>query len=312
MTNKNKYKGVVVPAVTPLTKSYKLDHSAIEKMFNHFHQHHAMPFINGTTGESASLTLNLKKEYIKAAGKLKLAGDVLYAGISANSLEESIELAKTSFDAGVDAVAATLPSYYHLSTDQMRKYFEHLAEEVPGPVIIYNIPVTTHMSIPLDVIDELSFHEKFIGTKDSERSEARLNKSLELWAGREDFCHFMGWAGKSAEALIGGSDGLIPSTGNVCPGIYDDMVKAVHEGDHDKAFRLQKLSDALGDVYQKEKLLGESLWALKVLMQELYLCKEYVMPPLHPLSAAEKNSLLKNFHEIIDRENLMIKTDTNV
>src|SRR5471030_2533298 len=117
MTNKEKYNGVVVPAVTPLTKNYKLDHTAVAKMFDHFHKHHAMPFIGGTTGESASLPLNLKKEYINAAGKLKFAGDILYAGISANSLEESIELAKASFDAGVDAVAATLPSYYHLSTD---------------------------------------------------------------------------------------------------------------------------------------------------------------------------------------------------
>ncbi len=312
MTNKNKYKGVVVPAVTPLTKEYKLDHGAIEKMFNHFRKHNAMPFINGTTGESASLTVKLKKEYVQVAGKLKAPGDVLYAGISANSLEIAIELAKVSFDAGVDAVAATLPSYYKLSVDQMRKYFEQLAEQVPGPIIIYNIPVTTHMSIPLELIEELSHNEKFIGTKDSERSEERLKRSLELWADRDDFCHFMGWAGKSAEALINGSDGLIPSTGNICPGIYDDMIKAVHSGDHDKAFRLQKLSDALGDVYQSDKLLGESLWALKVLMQELYLCNEYVMPPLHPLFDEVKNKLISDFHLLTDRENLMIKTDTNV
>ncbi|MDB4919541.1 dihydrodipicolinate synthase family protein [Mucilaginibacter sp.] len=312
MNNKIKYKGVVVPVVTPLTVDFKLDEPAIEKMFNHFHKHHAMPFINGTTGESASLNLNLKKDYIKAAGKFKIAGDVLYAGISSNCLEESIELAKTSFDSGVDAVAATLPSHYHLSTDQMRKYFEQLAEQVPGPVIIYNIPVTTHMSIPLEVIDELSRDERFIGTKDSERNEERLQQSLELWSGREDFCHFMGWAGKSAEALINGSDGLIPSTGNICPGIYDDMIKAIYAGDHDEAFRLQKLSDALGNVYQNGKLLGESLWALKVLMQELYLCNEYIMPPLRALSAADKNKLIKNFHQIVDQGNLIIKTDTNV
>jgi dihydrodipicolinate synthase/N-acetylneuraminate lyase len=308
---KNKYSGTVIPAVTPLNKDLKLDHGALEKMFNHFHNHNTMAFINGTTGESASFTVNFKKEYIKAAGKLKKAGDVLYAGISANCLEESVELAKVSFDSGVDAVAATLPSYYDLSTDQMKEYFEQLAEQINGPLIIYNIPVTTHMSIPLKVIDELSWHENIVGTKDSERSEERLMKSLELWGNREDFSHFMGWAGKSADALINGSDGLIPSTGNICPGIYDDMIKAVQAGDHEKAFRLQKLSDDLGGVYQKGKLLGESLWGLKVLMKELYLCEEHVMPPLHALSAEERKNLITNFHEVIDQENLMIKTNTN-
>jgi dihydrodipicolinate synthase/N-acetylneuraminate lyase len=308
---KNKYSGTVIPAVTPLNKDLKLDHGALEKMFNHFHNHNTMAFINGTTGESASFTVNFKKEYIKAAGKLKKAGDVLYAGISANCLEESVELAKVSFDSGVDAVAATLPSYYNLSVDQMKEYFEQLAEQVKGPLIIYNIPITTHMSIPLEVVNELSWHENIVGTKDSERSEERLMKSLELWSNREDFSHFMGWAGKSADALINGSDGLIPSTGNIYPGIYDDMIKAVQEGDHEKAFRLQKLSDALGGVYQKGKLLGESLWGLKVLMKELYLCEEHVMPPLHALSAEERKSLITNFHEVIDQENLMIKTKTN-
>ncbi|MGZ3755074.1 MAG: dihydrodipicolinate synthase family protein [Mucilaginibacter sp.] len=312
MTNKQKYKGTVVPAVTPLTKDFKLDIGALEKMFYHFHNSNAMAFINGTTGESASLDFDLRKEYIKIAGKLKLSGDILYAGISSNSFEESVELAKISFGSGVDAVAASLPSYYTLSESQIRKYFEQLAEQVPGPLIIYNIPVTTNMSIPLSIIDDLSKHDNIIGTKDSERSEERLQQSLELWAHREDFCHFMGWAGKSAEALIQGSDGIIPSTGNVCPGIYNDMFKAVKDGDHHKALKLQRISDQLGDVYQKGKLLGESLWGLKVLMQEAYLCDDYVMPPLQPLSAAEKNELIQNFRAVIERENLSIKTNTNV
>jgi dihydrodipicolinate synthase/N-acetylneuraminate lyase len=312
MNNKNKYKGIVVPAITPLTKNLKLDYAALDKMFYHFHKHHVMPFINGTTGESTLLPLGLKKDFIKAACKLKSTGDLLYAGISANCFEDSVELAKIGFDTGVDIVAATLPSYYTLSEDQMRKYFEQLAEELPGPIIIYNIPATTGMSIPLNVIDELSRHEKIIGTKDSERNEERLNESLKLWAGREDFCHFLGWAAKSAEALINGSDGLVPSTGNLYPGLYDEMYKAVQVKDYEKALQLQKLSDAVGEIYQKGKLLGESLWALKVLMHELDICQEYVMPPLHALPEEEKNKILKSFRQIIEQENLTIKTNTNV
>ena len=171
MNNKQKFKGIVVPAVTPLTKDFKLDITALEKMFHNFHRHNVMPFINGTTGESASLPFKLKKDYITAASKIKHPGDMLYLGISANCLEESVTLAKIGFDNGVDAVAATLPSYYNLSDSQMIRYFEQLAEQVPGPIIIYNIPVTTRMSIPLYVIDELSVHERIIGTKDSERSD---------------------------------------------------------------------------------------------------------------------------------------------
>jgi len=312
MNNKQKYKGIVVPAVTPLTKDFKLDLMALEKMFHNFHKHNVMPFINGTTGESTSLPFELKKKYVIAASKLKQPGDVLYFGISSNCLEESVTLAKIGFDHGVDAVAATLPSYYNLSDHQMIRYFEQLAEQVPGPVIIYNIPVTTRMSIPLKVIDELSTHERIIGTKDSERSDERLKDSLKLWADREDFCHFLGWAPKSTEALIDGSDGLIPSTGNICPHIYDELYKAVKTGDHERAHKFQKLSDMMGDVYQKGKLLGESLWALKVCMQEIGLCEEFVMPPLYPLNDEEKNKVLKHFRHNMEKENLLSKPGINV
>lgn len=312
MTNKEKYKGIVVPAVTPITSNLKLDHVAVEKIFNYFHENQVMPFINGTTGESALLPYSLKKEFIKVAVKLKAPGDILYAGISASCFQDSVEQAKLYFDEGIDVVAATLPAYYILSADQMKKYFEQLAEQVPGPVIVYNIPATTGMSIPLKIIDELSFHKNIVGTKDSERSEARLKESHGLWSSREDFCHFLGWANKSAEALIKGSDGLVPSTGNLYPGIYSEMYKAVKAGDHEKALQLQKVSDLLGDVYQKGKLLGESLWALKVLMYELGLCEEHVMPPLYSLSQEEKNILLKNFRHIIQQENLLQKNSANV
>lgn len=304
MTNKDKYKGIVIPAVTPLTKDFKLDHAALEKMFDHFHKYRAMPFISGTTGESASLSMGLKKDYIKAASRLKQKEDILYAGISANCFEESVELAKIGFDLGVDVVAATLPSYYILSDYQIMRYFEQLADEIPGPIVIYNIPATTHMSIPLQLIDELSRHEKIIGTKDSERSEKRLNESLELWASRTDFCHFLGWAPKSAEALIGGSSGLIPSSANLFPGIYADMYRAATHGDHETAFRLQKISDLVGNFYQKGKSLGESLWVLKLLMKELNLCDTFVAPPLCPLPEDEEIKLLKAFRQFSYQESL--------
>ena len=302
--NNKKYSGVVVPAVTPLTSNYQLDYEAVEKMFDRFYQNKVMPFIIGTTGESASLPYSLKQEYIKAAAKLKAKETILYAGISSNCLQESIELAKEAFDAGVDVVAATLPSYYAFSESQMKQYFEQLAEQVPAPVIIYNIPATTHMSIPLKVIDELSYHENIVGTKDSERSEERLQQSLSLWSKREDFSHFLGWAAKSVEALINGSDGLIPSTGNLFPYIYNEMVKAVERGDNEEAYRFQKLSDVLGDLYQKGRLLGESLWALKVLMREEGLCQSYIMPPLQSLSMEEESKLISVFKKTI------IKQDT--
>jgi dihydrodipicolinate synthase/N-acetylneuraminate lyase len=299
MDNNKKYKGIIVPAVTPLTASYAIDEMAVEKIFNNFYAHNISPFILGTTGESASLSIEIKKEYLKAAAKNKKANTVLYAGISSNIIAESIEFAKCCADNGVDAVAATLPSYYTLAEEQMKKYFEELANGIPLPLIIYNIPATTHMSIPLALIDELSHHPNIVATKDSERSDERLQQSLALWKDRNDFGHFLGWAAKSANALISGSDGLIPSTGNLFPEIYSAMLKAVYEGNNAKAYQMQALSDEYGNLYQTEKTLGESLWALKLLMKEKGLCEAIVMPPLRAMNVEEEIKLKNAFAQII-------------
>jgi dihydrodipicolinate synthase/N-acetylneuraminate lyase len=304
MRKNKKYHGVIVPAVTPLTADHKLDEEAVEKIVDSFYQYNISPFILGTTGESASLPLNVKQAYVKKTAAIKKSNTVLYAGISSNCFNESVDFAKFCFDNSVDAVAATLPSYYSLSESQMKKYFIDLANAVKAPVIIYNIPATTHMSIPLTLIDELSHHPHIVATKDSERSEERLQQSLALWKGRKDFGHFLGWAARSADALIGGSDGLIPSTANLVPGIYAAMIKAVDEGDHQKAYEMQKLSDVYGNLYQGGKTLGESLRALKLLMKEKGLCEAIVMPPLQPLSAEEEHKLKNGLKELNNENNL--------
>ncbi|WP_460948940.1 dihydrodipicolinate synthase family protein [Spirosoma daeguense] len=303
---KKKYRGVVVPLVTPLTETYRLDVGAVEKMVANLQSNEAQPFVLGTTGEATSLPLAVKKAYVKETARLKTANTVLYAGISSNCLEESVDFANYCFDVGVDAVCATLPSYYTLSESQMHRYFEQLADKLNGPLIIYNILATTRMSIPIPLIDELSYHPTIVGVKDSERSTDRLTESLALWANRPDFSHFMGWAACSAQALLEGSDGLVPSTGNLFPGIYRDMVKAVEEGDTEKAFFYQNQSDVFGSVYQSGRTLGESLWALKVLMQEHGLCGPTMMPPLQMLSDEEEIQLKANFAEALQKEEIQL------
>jgi 4-hydroxy-tetrahydrodipicolinate synthase len=209
-------------------------------------------------------------------------------------------LAKCSFDNGADVVVATLPSYYALAETGMLKYIEQLAEAVNGPLMVYNIPSTTHMSIPLAVVDQLSHHPNIVGLKDSERSEERLKQSIELWKDRKDFSHLLGWAAKSADALLMGSDGLVPSTGNFEAKLYVDLFKAAREGDSNKAYELQKLSDVLGNLYQQGRTLGESLWALKFLMKEIGLCEPNVMPPIYPQSKEEETKLIEGLRSYLN------------
>jgi dihydrodipicolinate synthase/N-acetylneuraminate lyase len=302
MSIQKKYKGVVIPAVTPLKEDLSLDKEAVENIMLIFRSNKVIPFILGTTGESASFSHKFKLDLIQTAGKIKRPDMELYTGISSNCLEESIDLAHAGFDAGANVVVATLPSYYALSTRQMKKYFGQLADKVPGPLMIYNIPATTHMSIPLEVIDALSHHENIVGVKDSERSDERLKASLALWSQREDFSYFLGWAARSAEALMNGADGIVPSTGNFEPKLYNDLYDAAAAGDAARAMACQEWSDKKGNAYQQGRLLGESLAALKLIMQQNNFCKKYVMPPLQQLTPEEEQKVLEAYREACNNQ----------
>src|SRR6185437_13519228 len=220
-----KYQGVVVPAITPLNADLTLDTAAVEKLFAFFRKYGAHPFILGTTGEFPSLPGDLKLQYI--------------------CLADTLEHARIALGEGADVLVCNLPSYYQLAETQILNYFETLAEKIAGPWMIYNIPSTTHHSIPLPLVDKLSHHPNIVGLKDSERNEERLVTALQMWSGRKDFSHLLGWSARSAFSLLHGGDGLVPSSGNLSPGVYTDMFKAMSAGDIDHLNRLQGLSDQL-------------------------------------------------------------------
>ena len=304
MKVKKKYNGLVVPSITPLTENHKLDHEAIEKIFDNIFNYGGVPFILGTTGESSSLPNDVKLDFIKLAARLKQPHKLLYAGISSNCVAESIEMAKQCADEGVDVAVAHVPTYFTLTEDEIKRYFETLASNIPLPLIVYNIPATTDVSIQLNLLDELSRHENIVGTKDSERNYDRLKLSLGLWAKRQDFSHFLGWGAQSAHALFTGGDGLVPSTGNLFPDIYYKMIVAADNNNEPAALLLQRHSNLIGDLYQGKRLLGGSLAALKSLMQSAGLCQSYMMPPLQQETEAGAAQLQQGLQNIVNRENL--------
>jgi dihydrodipicolinate synthase/N-acetylneuraminate lyase len=288
MKKPKKYSGVVVPMITPFTTNGDIDLSAAGRVVEHVVAGGCSPFVLGTTGESASIPMKGRSEFVRVAIAQTRGRAVAYAGIAGNCFRESVDSAKAYFDLGADCVVANLPSYYPINADQMLAYYEKLADAVGGPLMLYNITITTHMSIPLEVVEKLSHHHNIVGLKDSERNEERMAESLKLWKDRQDFTHVMGCAALSAKALLLGSDGIVPSTGNFVPKMFRQLYDAAVKGDAATAERLQKETDEMAKVYQGTRLLSQSLAALKTMMNELGLCGPAVLLPLVECGEAEK------------------------
>jgi dihydrodipicolinate synthase/N-acetylneuraminate lyase len=132
MKLKKTYNGLVVPSITPLTENHKLDHKAVEKIFDNFSILGGMPFIWAPPARLPRYQPDLKIDFIKLSAKLKQPEKMLYAGISSNCVAESVEMAKRCADEGVDAVVAHLPAYFDLTPHEIKKYFETLADMIPA------------------------------------------------------------------------------------------------------------------------------------------------------------------------------------
>lgn len=278
-----KYHGVVVPMVTPVTKDGNIDNAAVERIIENFAKHNVSALIMGTTGEGNSVSARQGAEMIRTAAKTAAGRIVVYAGLGGTCISEQIEAAKMFIEAGADVIAATLPSYYALTPEQMYTYYKNLADNISVPLMLYNITITTHMSIPLDVIEKLSHHPNIVGLKDSENDIERMEEALKMFADREDFAYFCGCAANSAHALKCGADGIVPSVGNFMPKAYNDLFEAGIKGDEATAERLQQETITVGKINTQGLTLGQSLAGLKVIMKEYGLCETYMLPPLTEL-----------------------------
>ena len=275
-----KYKGVIVPMITPVDESLSIDKEAVSVLINSFVEAGVDPFILGTTGESFSVSEKEKDELVGAAAESLKGRAILYAGISGNCLSESIDNAQRYHELGADVMVAHQPFYFPMNNDQLLKYFETLADSVPCPLILYNNPITTKQSIPLEIVDRLSYHSNIFGFKDSERGIDRLDRAILLWKDREDFSHLLGWAAQSAYALLKGSDGIVPSTGNLIPHLYAELYKNAIEGNESVAFQLQDRTNTISEIYQKDRTINQSIPALKAMLEIDGICKRYALPPM--------------------------------
>ncbi len=286
-----KYRGVVGPMVTPVTEDGMLDVPAVERIIEFFAQNNVAPLLMGTTGEGNSVSASDGLLMVETAVKASKGRILIYAGLTGNCFAEQLRQAEAYTKAGADVIVATLPSYYALTDEQMYGYYKTLADSITGPLMLYNILATTHMTIPVEVVKRLADHPNIVGLKDSERDLERMQQCIAISRDREDFAYFCGWAAQSAYSLSIGGDGIVPSTGNYVPEMFNDLYRAASEGDMTTANRLQDETNEIAKIYQAGRTLGQSLTALKVMMQTKGLCEPWMLMPLTRLSAEEEQSI---------------------
>lgn len=286
---------------TPVTKDGDIDVAAVERIVDNMASHQCAPLIMGTTGEGNSCSIADGVAMVAAAKRAAKGRVTIYVGLPGTCISDQRKAATEFIAAGADVIAATLPSYYALTDEQMEKYYTDLADFLPIPLMLYNITITTHMSIPLEVIERLSHHPNIVGLKDSENNIPRLEECCKLFADREDFAYFCGCAANSCAALKNGGDGIVPSVGNYLPQMYQDLYEAGVKGDFEECERLQQLTIEIGKINTAGLTLGQSLAGLKVIMNMLGLCEPHMLAPLTELTPEQVAKIQADAKPVIEK-----------
>ncbi|MEI6197556.1 MAG: dihydrodipicolinate synthase family protein, partial [Verrucomicrobiota bacterium] len=223
-----KYQGVVVPMVTPITPAGAVDLFAANRIVEHLLQGGVDGvFALGTTGEGASVpqaeALRLVKSVVQQVGERAL----VYAGVNNNCIFDAATTGNQYLSAGADALVLLPPSYFPLQPSELFYSIKQLLDRLEGPAFLYNIPATTHHSIPLDIIEKLLGHPRLVGLKDSENDAQRLEKLVSRFSECPTFSLFIGVGMHMATMLSLGADGIVPSVGNLVPEICTKLTKAI-------------------------------------------------------------------------------------
>ena len=289
-----RFHGVVVPMVTPFAEDETLDEPAVRRILDYLLEGGIRALLLlGTTGEGASMHRDLRRRLMAAAIEHVGGRASIYVNVSNDSLAASIEEARAYAEVGVDAVVAHLPVYYPLEPFAMRGWFERLANDVPLPLFLYNIPMTTGMSIPVDTVVALSEHPNVAGMKDSEYDLKRMETLLVKLGDRADFAYFVGPSGYAKDGLARGASGFVPGVGNLLPDVCQRLMDAAELGDQATAARMQDRMKQIGDTYQAHGSISHAVPLIKAGMSALGLCGPTVLPPLTKAAGTARDAMVE-------------------
>ena len=231
------FKGSGVAIITPF-KNGKINYEKLGQLLEwHISESTDAIIICGTTGESATLSDEEKKQVIKFTIEKVDKRIPVIAGTGSNDTRHSIELSKYAESVGADGLLAVTPYYNKTTQKGLIAHYTAIADSVNIPIIIYNVPGRTGLNILPKTLEELSKHPNIRGVKEASGNIAQVAEIARLC--KDDFYIYSGNDDMVVPLLSLGGAGVISVVANILPKDTHDMVMSYLEGDLEKALNLQ-------------------------------------------------------------------------
>jgi 4-hydroxy-tetrahydrodipicolinate synthase len=239
--------GAIVAIVTPF-KNGKVDEEALRKLIEEQIAAGTDGIAPcGTTGESTTLSHVEHDRVIEMTVDAVRKRVPVIAGTGSNSTAEAIRLTRHAWEAGADGALIVCPYYNRPTQEGLYHHYRTIAEEVPIPIIIYNIAGRTAVNLQTETLARLAKIKNIVGVKEASGSLKQMSDVIQFCG--PDFDVLSGDDIFTLALMAIGGKGVISVISNVVPADMAGLVDAFNAGDLKKAralhYKMSPLIDAL-------------------------------------------------------------------
>lgn len=293
------FHGSLVAIVTPMHADGAIDYPNFEKLIAwHCKEGTDGIVILGTTGESATIEKNERADILRSVmtwvnGKLPVI-----VGSGANSTAHAIALTQHAMEMGADAALIVTPYYNKPTQEGLFQHYRAIAQAVPIPQILYNVPGRTACDLLPETMARLSAFSNIVGVKEATGDLARL-PLLKKLCPEMDF--YSGDDFTAMEFMLNGGQGVISVAANVAPAMMHALCDAALSGDRKTAEKYDRLLAPLYKALFFESNPIPTKWALS----QMGFIESGIRLPLTALDAmhhvAMKNTLRDCLIKLLSR-----------
>jgi 4-hydroxy-tetrahydrodipicolinate synthase len=296
------FSGTFTALVTPF-RNGEVDVEALEGMVEFQIGHGVSGLVPcGTTGETPAMSEDEDRLVVETVVRVASGRVPIIAGTGSNSTDMAIKYTKMAQEEGADGSLQVAPYYNKPTQEGLYRHFAAIAESTELPLVLYNIPGRTGVTISAETMARLAEIPNIVGVKDSTLSMNMISDVIRLCG--EEFDVLSGDDPMTLPLVALGGRGVISVASNVAPGAVSDMVRAVLEGDWERGrelhYELLPLFRAL--------FVETNPIPVKTAASLLGLCSDEMRLPLVPMEGEN----LRALQETLDRSAHLLPTPEEV
>lgn len=290
------FQGSMVALITPFDTEGHFDEASYRQLIDFQIENGTDVIVPcGTTGESTTLSHEEHDRVIRTCIEQVNKRIPVLAGTGSNSTSEALELSKHAYEAGADGLLLVAPYYNKPSQEGIYQHYKTLAEAIPLPQVLYNVPPRTGMNVEAATTIRLAEIDNIVAIKEAsgnvtQTSEivARAGDKIDVLSG-DDFL--------TLPLMACGAVGVISVSANIVPKQVKEMVQAVQENRWSAA---RKKHLEMLDLHQSMFIEANPVPA-KTAASLMGLCQAHVRLPLCPMQ--DKN--LVKLKEVLTKHGLL-------